>query len=76
MFDRKVKFDSETALFFACEVVSAFEYLHNLSIIFRNLKPENILIDTQGHVKLTDFGMVKKLISAGKNSAILYFFEK
>lgn len=37
------------------------EYLHSLSIVYRDLKPENLLIDREGHMKITDFGFAKKL---------------
>ena len=36
-----------------------FEYLHSKSIIYRDLKPENVLIDMKGYLKLTDFGFAK-----------------
>lgn len=56
-----VKFGNETAVFFAAEIVSALEYLHSLSIIYRDLKPENLLLDRHGHVRLCDFGFAKKV---------------
>ncbi len=36
-----------------------FEYLHSLNVVYRDLKPENLLIDTKGNLKLTDFGFAK-----------------
>ena len=57
---RQKKFGLEQARFYATEVLLALEYLHNdLNIIYRDLKPENILVDSNGHIKLTDFGLSK-----------------
>ena len=55
------RFTADTALFYAAEIVLALEYLHSLSLVYRDLKPENLLLDRQGHLKLTDFGFAKKL---------------
>jgi protein kinase A len=40
-------------------VVLAIEYFHSKRIIYRDLKPENLLLDSQGHIKITDFGFAK-----------------
>ena len=54
------KFSIEQTKFYAVEVLLALDYLHNdLNIIYRDLKPENILVDSNGHIKLTDFGLSK-----------------
>ena len=47
------------AKFYAAEVTLAFEYLHSKDIIYRDLKPENLLIASDGHIKITDFGFAK-----------------
>lgn len=55
------KFTSTNARFYAAEIVLALEYLHEKDIVYRDLKPENVLLDEKGHVKLTDFGFAKEL---------------
>ncbi|CAF0915902.1 unnamed protein product [Brachionus calyciflorus] len=58
---QKQKFDVKTTLFYIAEIVCALEYLHSFQIAYRDLKPENILLDSEGHIKLTDFGFSKKI---------------
>ncbi len=55
------RFNNKTANFYAAEIVSALDYLHARAIVYRDLKPENLLLDTEGHLKLTDFGFAKVL---------------
>lgn len=54
------RFDEERAKFYTAELLLALEYLHGKGIVYRDLKPENILLDSDGHIKLTDFGLSKE----------------
>jgi len=47
------------ALFYTACVLDAFEYLHSYSILYRDLKPENLLVDAAGYLKVVDFGFAK-----------------
>ena len=57
---KKEFFDEQETKFFAAEIILAIEYVHSLGVIYRDLKPENILINSDGHIKLTDFGLAKE----------------
>ncbi|CAM6094945.1 unnamed protein product [Calypogeia fissa] len=51
------RFNEDSARFYAAEIVLALEYLHCLGVVYRDLKPENVLIQRDGHVQLTDFDL-------------------
>jgi len=53
------RFSTDFAKFYASEIVGALEYLHTKNIVYRDLKPENLLLDQDGHIKITDFGFAK-----------------
>lgn len=65
------RFPEHRARFYTAEITLAIEYVHNLDVIYRDLKPENVLLDENGHIRLTDFGLSKEGIQddfSGANS--------
>ncbi len=50
--------------FYSAEIILALEILHFQKVIYRDLKPENVVIDVNGHIKLIDFGFAKRLSSS------------
>jgi serine/threonine kinase 38 len=52
-------FEEEQTRFYIAEMVLAIESVHKRNFIHRDLKPDNILIDKNGHLKLADFGLCK-----------------
>jgi serine/threonine protein kinase len=54
------RFPEERARFYAAQITLALEYVHQMDVIYRDLKPENVLLDQNGNVRLTDFGLSKE----------------
>ncbi|PWV03565.1 putative rac serine-threonine kinase [Trypanosoma cruzi] len=54
------RFDEKRARFYTAEIGMAVEYIHSKSVLYRDLKPENLVLDREGHVVLTDFGLAKR----------------
>mmetsp|Transcript_15902 Transcript_15902/g.21544 ORF Transcript_15902/g.21544 Transcript_15902/m.21544 type:complete len:264 (+) Transcript_15902:446-1237(+) len=57
------KFSERRACFYAAQLVEAMRCLHQNGIIYRDLKPENVLLDADGYIKITDFGLSKQGMS-------------
>ncbi|XP_054828118.1 ribosomal protein S6 kinase alpha-5 isoform X2 [Eublepharis macularius] len=60
---QRERFTEDEVRIYIGEIVLALEHLHKLGIIYRDIKLENILLDSDGHVVLTDFGLSKEFIS-------------
>jgi serine/threonine kinase 38 len=52
----------EEAKFYIAETILAVESVHKMDYIHRDLKPDNILLDKNGHIKLSDFGLCKHTV--------------
>ena len=53
------KFSEEQTRFFICGITLSLEYIHQNNIIHRDVKPENLVLDENGYIRLTDFGIAK-----------------
>lgn len=55
------RLSENSARFYAAQLIMVLEYLHNVGVVYRDIKPENILLDKDGYIRVTDFGFAKLL---------------
>ena len=61
------------ARFYLSEISTAIHFIHEMGYIHRDVKPENVLVDVSGHIKLTDFGSAAGLTEDGRISGQIPF---
>lgn len=65
---RERQFTEDRTKFYGAEIISAIDYLHAKAIIYRDLKLENLLLDSDGHIKIADFGLCKEDMRHGNTT--------
>ena len=66
LLDQAHRMSQGVATFYLAEILLAIEYLHSIDIVYRDLKPENVVLDRDGHCRLVDFGLCKDKVSSLK----------
>jgi serum/glucocorticoid-regulated kinase 2 len=66
-----IRFTEKQVKFFAAQILLGLGHLHDNNIIYRDLKPENLLLDAEGNVNIVDFGMAKILARHAYTKSIL-----
>lgn len=57
-----VCFSEHAVRFYVSQVILAFQCIHDSNVVYRDLKPENVVLDARGYVKVVDFGLSKHLV--------------
>lgn len=71
LIDREGCLQTPVARLYTAEVLLALEHIHARDIVYRDLKPENVLIDEYGHALLTDFGLAKENVGAERTKSFV-----
>lgn len=70
---KQKRFNEDRARFYIAEIILAIQFIHDQNIIYRDLKPENVLLDKDGHVCLTDFGLSRTGLEEGNGDKAFTF---
>lgn len=70
LLQKKRRLSEEQTRFYAAQMILALEHLHKQDIIYRDLKPENVLIDAHGYMKITDFGLSRMKVKQNDAKSI------
>ena len=70
LLQKKRRLSEEQTRFYAAQMVLALEHLHQQDIVYRDLKPENVLIDVNGYIKITDFGLSRMNVKVNEAKTI------
>ena len=62
------------AKFYTAEVVLALDAIHSMGLIHRDVKPDNMLLDKHGHLKLAEFGTCMKMDEVSNKRVLFFFF--
>lgn len=68
---KRIRFTEDIILFYASQILEGLIYLHSMNIMYRDLKPENVLIDEEGNIVLADFGISKTLDHGSKTRSFV-----
>lgn len=68
LLSKRGKFTEDQTRFYAAQIVLALEALHNKNVIYRDLKPENVLIDDKGYIRIADFGLSKANVKGARDA--------
>ena len=71
LFQKMNRLQEDIIRFYAIQIVVALGHLHSKNIVYRNMKPENIMLCDDGYIKLLDFGFAKKIEEKSLTSTML-----
>ena len=71
MLTKKNNLPESTVKFYGAQILLGLEQIHKMGILYRDLKPENVLIDEAGNLKLADFGISKDISTLKKTKTVI-----